>query len=430
MDEAPGADEVDEPAHAHRGGLVEELTYEQHPGLPPAASKIFFSERRYAISGFGELAYTHYFGDKNRASGDIELFNTNLYRFVLYGAYRATDWLVLYAEVFAEFFHDGLREHAHELFVEAFVDFVISKPFGLRLGWFQVPIGYVNNNDEPIMFYSVNRPEVERLIIPTQWIELGAQAYGRIGDRASWLVGAFQGVQGRDLVGASWLRRGRENNVRMNFDSIAFAGQVNVYPIDGLSLSVSGMFAQSGNHERVAVGGEDLRVMAPTGILSGYARYETGAWSLMAMGVLGWMGQTDRMYHLTALGEEGPQILGARTYGYYFEVGFDLLHYLPRIRREPRETFLWRTQEMRLPLFVRYERLDTHDRVAGSLAAQMTEADLLYRSNLDILTFGANFNLRRNVVLKANYQVRRNRERAPHLAVESNRFETGLGFIF
>ncbi|TVQ88950.1 MAG: hypothetical protein EA397_16075 [Deltaproteobacteria bacterium] len=163
-------------------GLIEELTYIQWPGLPPAASKIYFSERRYAISGFGEISYNHFLGEKNRASGDLEIYNTNLYRFVVYDAYRATPWMVLYAEVF----HDGFNEVDYEFFPEFFVDFVISKPFDVRVGWAQVPIGYVNNDDEPIMFYSVNRPEVERMIIPSPWIELGAQFYGKIGDRASW----------------------------------------------------------------------------------------------------------------------------------------------------------------------------------------------------------------------------------------------------
>lgn len=36
-------------------GAIEELKYKQQPGLALAASKIFFSDKRYSISGFGEF---------------------------------------------------------------------------------------------------------------------------------------------------------------------------------------------------------------------------------------------------------------------------------------------------------------------------------------------------------------------------------------
>jgi hypothetical protein len=418
----------DEPAHKDgRGGIVEELTYEQQPGLPPAASKVFFTDRKYAISGFGELAYVHYLGDKNTTSGDLELYYTNLYRFVLYGAYRPVKWLVLYAEVFAELFHDRAQEVAHEVFIEAFVDFLITKPFNLRVGWAQVPIGYINNNDEPIQFYSVNRPEVERLIIPSQWIDLGIMAYGTLAPRLTYMTGLFQGVDGTEVVGGTWIRRGRE--MRFVFRSVTAAAQLNYEPVENLELSVSGVFTQAGNREVVEVDGERHRVRANGGLLSAYARYHVQNWTLMALGTVGWLGETDLLFDLTAAQGARPEVLGARTYGFYLEVGMDILHYV-RGDRDPRHTWLYRTDEFKLPLFVRYERLDTHGRIDPRLTERLPEDTPIYRSNLDILTIGVNFNPRRNLVVKANYQFRWNRAQAEYLAREGNRVEFGLGFIF
>jgi hypothetical protein len=423
-DDAPRGDAAEPDDERADRRIIEELTYEQQPGLPPAASKIFFSKRKYAISGFGELAYVQYLGDKNTASEDMELFYTNLYRFVLYAAYKPTEWLVLYAEVFAELFHDGFRAVDYEFFPEVFVDFLIARPFNLRVGWAQVPIGYVNNNDEPIMFYSVNRPEVERLIIPSQWIDLGVMAYGTLAPKLTYMVGLYQGIDGTELLGATWMRRGRE--MRFNFRSVSVAAQVNYEPIENLALSVSGVFMESGNRERVTVNGDSQRVRAPGGILSAYARYEIENWTFMALGAVGWMADTDLLFTMTGQTSERAEVIGARTYGYYLEIGVDILPYFRRSAGDPRQTWLYRTNEFKLPLFVRYERLDTHNRIDPALAGE----EPVFRSNLDVVTVGVNFNPRKNLVLKANYQFRRNRARAAYLADEGDRLEFGLGVIF
>jgi hypothetical protein len=416
-------------APEERARLIEELTYLQWPGLPPAASKIYHSERRYALSGFGEVSYNHFLGDKSRASGDIELYNTNLYRFVAYGAWRATPWMVLYAEVFAELYHDGLREWDYEVFPEVFVDLVLAKPFNVRLGWAQVPIGYINNNDEPIMFYSVNRPEVERLIVPSQWIDLGVQVYGKLGDRATWMVHGFQGVEGSELLGASWVRQGR--HTRFDFNAPAVAAKLEYSPIDHLDLGVSTLWMESGSRARLEDG---AIVRAPTTIHTAYARYLVGETTLMWMGTVGTMADTEGIAALTAReGHDGSQILGRRTFGTYVEVGRDLLPTFRSLAGRPARARkagkgLLRRDEMKLPLFVRYERLDTHASLAEAFRGS---PDLpIYRSNLDVLTMGLNFNPRRSLVLKANYQIRHNRSASAFMPQEGDRVEAGFGFIF
>ena len=60
--------------------LIEELTYQQQPGLALAASKIFFSEKRYSISGFGEVNYVSHQNGPNVGLGDLEMYFSNLYR--------------------------------------------------------------------------------------------------------------------------------------------------------------------------------------------------------------------------------------------------------------------------------------------------------------------------------------------------------------
>lgn len=54
--------------------IVEKLKYKQQPGLALAASKIFFSDKKYSFSGFGEFNYVPYQSNINRNLGDLELY--------------------------------------------------------------------------------------------------------------------------------------------------------------------------------------------------------------------------------------------------------------------------------------------------------------------------------------------------------------------
>lgn len=48
-----------------------------------------------------------------------------------------------------------------------------SKAFGIRAGIMIVPLGLVNVYHEPPAFHGVERPNVERYIIPSTWREAG-----------------------------------------------------------------------------------------------------------------------------------------------------------------------------------------------------------------------------------------------------------------
>ena len=80
---------------------------------------------------------------------------------------------------------------------------------------------------------------------------------------------------------------------------------------------------------------------------------------------------------------------------------------------------------MKLPVFIRYERLNTHANIEAALLNEP-----VFQSDLTAITMGVNFNPRRNIVLKTNYQVRTNAKELEDGSSEGNRFELGLGFIF
>ncbi|WMJ72949.1 hypothetical protein RCC89_07205 [Cytophagaceae bacterium ABcell3] len=406
---------------SRRRPVIDTLTYETQPGLPMAASKIYFSDKKFTVSGFGELAYTNYLGPKDVQSGDIELYMTNLYRFVSYMAYKPKDWLVLYGEIFAEYFQDWGHEADHEIFIEAFADFLIDRRFNLRVGTHQVQLGYVNNNDEPIQIFSVNRPDVERIIIPSQWIDLGIMTYGAINNDLSYTFSVYQGLDANNLRGGTWIRGGRANALRFNFNSYILNSQLNYTGIKNTTLSASGIYTRVGDGEEVAMNGGLAPVTANTALVSGYSRTELKRWTIMMLGTYGRMGQTDRIEALTG------EVLGNSVYGGYLEVGYDLMPFFKRRNGERTRTMLYRSDEVRMPVFARYERLNTHRAIHPDLLRPEHE---VFASDLHTLTVGLNFNPRRNIVVKGNYQFRYNRIPLSTGEREGNRVEIGAGFIF
>ena len=408
--------------------VIDTLTYEQHMGLPAAASKMYYTDKNWAISGFGESNYNHYLGPKNRDSEDIELYNTQLQRFVLYGAYKPVDWLVVYAEFFAEFMNDGTEETDFEYFPEFFLDFLIDKRFNLRLGTHQPGIGYINNNDEPILFYTVNRPEVERMLIPSQWIDLGAMTYGQVGDDFKWSASLYQGLDAENLNGSTWMRRGRDKALRFNLDSYLLNTKLLYSGIKNTELSLNGFYSPVGLGNTVEINGELQDVKANTFLTSAYARYNHNNLSLMALGVYGQTANTEQLFHLTANSEIGPQVIGKEVWGFYKEISYDILPLLGFKKDKPdakEPNFFFNRREMKLPIFARLERLDTHSSIEQSLINEARS-----RSNLTTLSLGANFNTKRNIVFKANYQFRWNTEPMANGDYEGDRIEVGLGFIF
>jgi hypothetical protein len=408
--------------------LVDTLTYEQHMGLPAAASKVYGTDKAWAISGFGESNYNHYFGEKNRESSDLELYNTQLQRFVLYGAYKPVDWMVLYAEFFAEFMNDGKEEYNFEYFPEFFIDFLFDKHFNLRLGTHQPGIGYINNNDEPILFYTVNRPEVERMLIPSQWIDLGVMTYGHIGDDFKWSASLYQGLDAENLNGSTWMRRGRDKALRFNFDSYLLNTKFIYNGLKNTELALSGFYSPVGLGNQIEVNGNPLDVRADTYLGSAYARYTYKNLSLMALGVYGQTRNTDQLFELTRNSDIGPQVIGKKVWGFYTELSYDILPLLGFKKNKPDArdpNFFFNRKEFKLPVFARLERLDTHSEIHSVLTNEPFS-----RSNLTALALGANFNTKRNIVFKANYQFRWNKEPMMNGALEGNRFEIGFGFIF
>src|SRR5437870_8191542 len=97
----------------------------------------------------------------------------DFHRFVLGWEYEFTENLRVEAEL-------DYEHAAKELELEeAYLEYDLLPAVSLRVGTLLMPVGPLNETHEPPLYYSVERPYVERYIIPTTWQENGAGFAGQ-----------------------------------------------------------------------------------------------------------------------------------------------------------------------------------------------------------------------------------------------------------
>ncbi len=186
-------------------------------------------ESRVSLGGYGEMLY-----DSDRTGDTLDL-----YRVILYVGYQFDqEWS----------FNSELEiEHQNEIAMEqAFLQYESAGNWGARFGHLLVPMGLINEFHEPTTFWSANRPQTERLILPSTWHENGLGAYGQIGDfdfRAYLLTG-FDAA-GFDLAN-NGMRGGRQSGSRAAADNMALTGRIDYRGISGMNLGTSFWSGDSG----------------------------------------------------------------------------------------------------------------------------------------------------------------------------------------
>lgn len=420
---------AEETAGARKEGEEEENYREdQVAGLNKSASKIFFSERPWTWSLWGEFNGVYEVsGEQDASSGDIELFYENLTRLTGYLSFRLAPTMVFTLETQMEFFRDKNGNDETETTPEAYFDFIGNDRFNARFGLSPLHIGYINNNDEPVLFYSVNRPATERLIIPTEWIELGFHLYGNITPNWHYAFALVNGPNAEEFRSATWIRGGSEGRFDWEHPNVNL--QVEYNGFDDLTLSFSGYLGETGQGEKILQGGQPTEVEAGLAMLSGYARWDIQDFRLIAMGVYGWLDDTPEIFDLTLQEFGVGQVIGEEAYGFYLEGGYDLLG---RWRRRKGYTAghhgekkFFNRSEYELPIFARIERLDTHAAVDPALQGMS-----FFRNDLEIFMIGMNFFANEDFVFKINYQLQENLAAAPGVRSDVDLLEIGIGFAW
>ena len=116
------------------------------------------------LGGYGEVLYN------NPENLNSEL---DVQRLVLLFGYKFDERVQFVTEI--EF------EHVKEVYVEqAFINYNLTQGLNVRAGLMLVPMGIINEFHEPTIFNWVERPSLDKYIIPTTWREIGIELSVRL----------------------------------------------------------------------------------------------------------------------------------------------------------------------------------------------------------------------------------------------------------
>ncbi len=179
---------------------------------------------RTSMGGYGELHY-------NSKDGNDEI---DFHRFVLYFGHEFTDSIRFFSELELEHALAGEGQPGGIELEQAWVELDINDNHRLRAGLDILPVGIINWTHEPNTFYGVERPEVEKRIIPSTWWEAGVGLNGELAQGWNYNVVLHSG-----LSTTTNIRSGRQKVAKANADHPAMTTRLRYTGIPGLEVSGS-----------------------------------------------------------------------------------------------------------------------------------------------------------------------------------------------
>ena len=334
------------------------------------------------VGGYAQVDYNQPEGD----NGTLDV-----HRLVMLLGYKFSDKVQFVTEL--EY------EHVKELYVEqAFLQYTIADNVNLRGGLMLVPMGIVNEYHEPTTFNGVERPNVDKSIVPTTWREIGIGVTGKV-DNASlryqaYIFNGFASVNGTNVLGGSnGLRNGRQKGAESTINTPNVSAKVDYYGIQGLRVGLSGYFGRTQAEDDIQdLDGADVG-FAMIGLDARYINKRFSARSQYIHAKLSDTEDYNILYNTN---------LGSELKGWYAEAAYNLLPI---------------ANEQKLDAFVRYEQYDSH---AATKDAGI-DRNLAYNRNE--WTAGLSYHIAQGAVVKADYQILDN-------AIDNNESIGQLNFGF
>ncbi len=351
-------------------------------GLSPAASKIYSAVSPLSIGGYGEGLYENRQGAVDEA---------DFLRAIVYLGYRFDDRWLLNTEF--EFEHAGTGGGGSVSVEFAYLEYFATEAVSLRFGMLLVPMGFVNELHEPTLFYSSDRPELEKRIIPSTWRENG-MGFVVENDEVSYRAYVLNGFDGTGFT-AEGFRGGRQKGSEALASDLAIVARMDYVGTEGLMLGGSIYHGNSGQ-DATGVGA------ATTTIAELHTELTVGAWRARALGVLA---EQDDAAELNVAAElDGDESIGSALSGYYLELGHNLLNSSDTVAE--------------LIPFLRFEKFNTQEDVPDGFASDPA-------NDLEIWTFGVAYKPHPNLIFKADFV--NNESEADS---DTDIFRLAMGYVF
>ena len=358
------------------------------------------AEQNTTIWGYGEINYNQP-KDRDQATMDMR-------RAVVGIGHRFDDKTRMNAEFEVEHGVSSATDSGEVEVEQFYIDHQLASYASVKAGLFLIPAGLLNESHEPNRYYGVERNFVETAIIPTTWREGGVGVHGSFNSGLAYDVGITTGF---DL--AKWdasSTEGLESPLGSVHQELQQAKArdlsqylaLNYRGIPGFLVGGS-VFTGSASQgaetfESFSTSVPDMRVT----LWDLHARWTPGDWDLSvlyARGDISGAGAANYNFRFNGL----DVLIPNSFYGWYTQAAYKV----------------WQSGTYAVTPFVRYERFSTATGYDGLPQGMELAAQPLER----VWTYGLNFNLNENVVIKTDIQ--RFKEDS-----SQNRFDLGLGLAF
>lgn len=366
--------------------------------LNSADRLLSMKDSKLVIGGYGHVDYNQPLikGQKNNGKLDV-------HRLVLLFGYNFTDKLQLITEL--EF------EHVKEVYVEqAFMNYRFNTAFQLKGGLILIPMGVVNELHEPTVFYGVERPLLDKKIVPSTWREIGLGIHGNLHQLSLkyqlYAVNGFLGYSdAAHFRGTDGFRKGRQKAAESIISSPNLSAKVDYWGIPRLKLGLAAYLgkSQSKLFDGLPENDDFLQQQADSSIVNITMLGLDATYTIAGFQA---RGQINYVINENSLeyNQFGDADLGKKMLGYYAEMGYNVF-----------KTTDFKTEM--IP-FIRYEFINTHHETEGF------EPNKNYE--IQVITAGLNWRINSGVVLKADYQWLKNANQSQY----DHAFNAGFGFVF
>jgi hypothetical protein len=344
------------------------------------------------------------------------------HRYVLTPSYQISDWLIFNSEFELE--HGGVDESTGrgsrftgELELEQFyVDILVNEYFNVRsLGIDLVPVGRVNTIHEPTTFYSTERPELYREIIPTTWMEPSMGFFGKITDTLDWRAMISTGLEdfsssspgNPGVTAVNGMRNARPRMRAADESKLAYTGRLNFSGIKGLdtSTSVYHAGAEGFNQQDVSMTLWDIEALYRVPGTGLELRGDFAYW---------WIGNSENL--IANNNASTTDNVGDAMYGWYVEAAY---HLWPNAWREGKG------EKMDLVPFIRFSQIVTQTGLASGTTIDNGTA------NRDFITAGVSWFLNEHFVVKGDWRHNLDESTVSEASAASqDYFQLGVGMFF
>ncbi len=302
-------------------------------------------------------------------------------------------------------------EHVKEIFVEqAFVQHQLGRYLNLKAGLLLIPMGMVNEQHEPTFFYSVERPLIDKVIVPSTWREVGFGISGLFPKSSLkyqlYLVNnplSYKDGQATISAGKG-IRSGRQKGAESILTSFpGISSQVEYFGFNNFKTGISFYHGKTNTSlysdypvvdkvSRLIIDSSRVKIS----MLALHMNYAFSNFTTRMQYVLAGFSDANRFNNFS--GSDVPDLM----HGYYLLASYDFI----------------RDERISLAPFIRYSHLNNELKTSA-------KDDRLRRRGQDIWTIGLNYKPDPGVVFKIDFQFYKNQD-SQHF----NQLNSGVGVWF